>query len=137
MKKQGFTLIETVVAMTILATILVSGAQLLSTLFTAHITNQDKVTATYLAQECLEITRNNRDTNWLQNKFWNSNLEEGIETEYDIFTRTLSFENTSTIVIDGETVPTETLITCTVDWTNETGDQTLSLSHILTNWRKK
>lgn len=128
MKKQGFSLIETVIAMTIMVTILVSGASLLSTLFTSHINNQNRVTATYLAQECLEISRNNRDTNWLQNKPWDKNLSKNIPQIHGIFTRTIE-------IIAQKTDEKE--ISCTIRWENVSGEHQITMNQILTNWRKK
>ncbi len=127
-KIAGVTLIETLVALTILLVVLVAGSQLLSTLTTANAVNRDKFSATYLAQECLEIARNTRDTNWLQNKAWYDDLSKVGKPINNKFSREIMMS-----------WPTETeiKITCMVSWKNVGGAQQLSISQILTNWRKK
>ena len=63
--KKGFTLIETLVAVTILLVAVVGPMEIASKgLFSAFYA-QDEITAFYLAQEGIEYTRNARDTNYL------------------------------------------------------------------------
>ena len=68
MNKKGFTLLEVITAIFIL-TVGVGGALSLmnQTLSTASIIEQ-RLIASYLAQEGIEIVRNIRDTNWLQSR---------------------------------------------------------------------
>ena len=147
-KVPGLGLIETMVAMVILLTAVAAGANLVSSLTTADVVNRDRFQATYLAQECLEILRNNRDTNWLQNRPWQDT--QFVEKEINElsapfntpFIRTFQPKTLveQTIEIDTETrqtFPTQIRYTCTVEWNNIAGEQTLSLSQILTNWRQK
>lgn len=70
MKNTGFTLIETIIAIVVLALAL-SGAVFLTTqLINTNQENKDRVQATYLAQECHELLRNHRDTAWKQHNDW-------------------------------------------------------------------
>lgn len=73
----GFTLIETMVAVSIIVVGLVSALTLISnSLF--YVSNiQDRLVAANLAQEGIELTRNLRDNNWLQDRNWNFGLTDG------------------------------------------------------------
>lgn len=137
MKKSAFTLIETLIAMTILAIVLVAGARLVSSLFTVDQSNRQRFTATYLAQACLEEVRNTRDTNWLQNQYWLQDITDQKSTNFlEKYTTTLTRIPVKDPV---ETAPPldEVKITCTVTWQGPTTDQSLAISQILSNWRKK
>ncbi len=78
--KKGFTLLEVIVAIFIL-TVGVGGsfALIQQTLFTATMA-QSRIIAAYLAQEGIEIIRNIRDNNWLEQRespplpLWNEGL---------------------------------------------------------------
>lgn len=76
---RGFTLIETMIGLTILTIAIVTATSLLIGLIQSnrHITKS--LQAYYLAQEGLEAVRNIRDTNWMNNYEW----EKGIEIDND------------------------------------------------------
>jgi len=80
--KNGFTLLEVILAIFVL-TIAVSGAfALISQTFIAASLAQSKLIASYLAQEGIEMTKNIRDANWLVQRtdpdiLWNEGLDEG------------------------------------------------------------
>jgi len=67
-RKKGFTLIEVMLAISIL-TIAVGGsfALIQQTLIAASL-NQSELAASYLMQEGIEIVRNIRDNNWLEQR---------------------------------------------------------------------
>ena len=68
MKKDGFTLLEVVLAIFILSMSAFGGFSLIqSTVISASLSKQ-KLTAYYLAQESLEVVRNIRDGNWLKQR---------------------------------------------------------------------
>ena len=68
MKKDGFTLLEVVLAIFILSLSAFGGFSLIqSTVISASLSKQ-KLTAYYLAQESLEVVRNIRDGNWLKRR---------------------------------------------------------------------
>jgi len=76
-KKGGFTLLETIVAVGLIVVGLVAALALITTsLF--YVSNiQDRLAAANLTAEGIEVVRNIRDNNWLQNRAWNSGLANG------------------------------------------------------------
>ncbi|MFH1462750.1 MAG: prepilin-type N-terminal cleavage/methylation domain-containing protein [bacterium] len=64
--KRGFTLIEVLIAITVLTVAIVGSFSLIQQTLIASSLNQSKLTAYYLAQEGIEIARNIRDSNWLE-----------------------------------------------------------------------
>lgn len=65
--KQGFTFVETLVAITVLLVAIAAPMSLAQNGIMAARLSQDQIVAFYLAQEGIEITRNLRDNNRLQN----------------------------------------------------------------------
>ncbi len=76
-KNGGFTLFETIVAVGLIIVGLVSALVLITTslFYTSNI--QDRLIAANLAAEGIEVVRNIRDNNWLQNISWNNGLADG------------------------------------------------------------
>jgi len=74
---KGFTLLETIVAVGLIVVGLVAALALITTsLF--YVSNiQDRLAAANLIAEGIEVVRNIRDNNWLQNKVWNNGLANG------------------------------------------------------------
>lgn len=75
--EEGFTLIETIVATGVIVTALVSSLALINSSLVLASNFQDRLTASNLAAEGIEVIRNIRDNNWLQNLSWNSGLSTG------------------------------------------------------------
>ena len=69
-QRSGFTLVETLMVMLILATVMLAASGLANTVLNSSAKNQNVVAATYLAQECTELSRNVRDSAWRQNLPW-------------------------------------------------------------------
>jgi len=63
---KGFTLMEAVVAIFVIITGIVGVMTLVTYTITSAQISKDKLIAAYLAQEGIEIVRNIRDTNWLE-----------------------------------------------------------------------
>ena len=64
-KIRGFTVLETLVAVAIVALVIGGVVSSIRTGLLASINAKDQVTAFYLAQEAIEVIRNKRDTNIL------------------------------------------------------------------------
>ena len=88
MMKRGFTLLEVLVATFIITVGIMGSLSLVSrTIYSANISSK-RLIAVYLAQEGIEIVRNIRDTNWLEQISWNDGLigclfPTGCEADYD------------------------------------------------------
>ena len=67
MFKRGFTIIEVLIAIFILIVGVVAVFALVNKGLSGTIDLSDKLIAAYLAQEGIEIVKNMRDTNWVQN----------------------------------------------------------------------
>ncbi len=72
MKNKAFTLIETLIAITLTTVVITAVTGLILTTLMANTRNTRTLQATFLAQEGLEAVRYMRDSNWLQNYAWNS-----------------------------------------------------------------
>ncbi len=77
-KKLGFTLIETIMAIVIIALVIAATAQLTASSLRMGKTTMEHFQSLHLAEEGLEIVRNIRDSNWLQNKDFRSGLGDGM-----------------------------------------------------------
>ncbi len=80
----GFTLLETIVAVGLIVVGLISALALITTsLF--YVSNiQDRLVAANLMAEGIEAVKNIRDNNWLQNRAWNNGLADGdYQVAYD------------------------------------------------------
>lgn len=79
--RQGFTLMEVIVAVAIIITALIACISLITSSISSIKGNKLKIIATGLAQEGLEIVRNIRDNNWLNYKRkaedWRDGLSAG------------------------------------------------------------
>ena len=73
---RGFTLIETLVAITVLTMIIIGPLTLATKSIGAALTSQNQITASYLAQEAIEYVLNIRDNNFLQSLDWLTGLNQ-------------------------------------------------------------
>ncbi|MDO8743197.1 MAG: type II secretion system protein [Candidatus Azambacteria bacterium] len=74
MKNTGFTLLETIVAVGLIVSGLILALALINTSL-VYISNvQDRLVAANLAMEGIEVIRNIRDNNWLDDLSWNSGM---------------------------------------------------------------
>ncbi len=72
--QQGFTIIETLVAITILMVAIAGPLSIASKGLTGALTSRDQMIATYLAQESIEVVKNIRDNNIAAGSVWVSGL---------------------------------------------------------------
>lgn len=69
-KTGGFTIVESLVAITILVLVVTGVASAIQTGISSYIFSKDQIIAFYLAQEGFEQIRNIRDENGLKNQPW-------------------------------------------------------------------
>ena len=73
--KKGFTLIEILIAVSVLAVTLTAMASRVVVTIRVNAANMNSLQAYYLAQQGVEGMRNLRDSNWMQNYSWNNGFE--------------------------------------------------------------
>lgn len=76
MKNYGFTLLETLVAVTILTMVIIGPLTLAINSISAAMISQNQIIAFYLSQEAIEYIGNIRDSNFLQGKNWLDGLAD-------------------------------------------------------------
>lgn len=74
MNSKSFTLIEVVIAISVLTLGIGGSFVLIQQTLAAASLSQSKLIAAYLVQEGIEIVRNIRDSNWLQGNSWDDKL---------------------------------------------------------------
>jgi hypothetical protein len=77
MLNKGFTLIEAITAIFLTTVGIVGISGLISQSITYSTISRQKLIASYLAQEGIEIVRNIRDTNLLEGESWDNGLAPG------------------------------------------------------------
>lgn len=73
-KNQGFTILETIVAIAILLVAIAGPLTVAEKGLIEAVSSQDQLTASYLAQDLMEYVKNVRDDNLLNNRGWLTNL---------------------------------------------------------------
>ena len=86
----GFTLLETIVAIGVIMVGLIAVLVLINSSLSYISIIKDRLIAAYLNSEGLEVARNIRDNNWLQNLAWNNGLADG---DYNITYSSLSLNS--------------------------------------------
>ena len=100
MEKNSFTLLEAIFAISILVLAITGSLALISRLLSFSPQVQSKLIASYLAQEGIEIVRNIRDTNWIQDQNWLNNLSFTTSTKLDYLSTSAFPDLTCNIGID-------------------------------------
>lgn len=97
--KDGFTLIETMVAVSVIIIGLVSALGAINTALFYVSNIQNRLIAANLVAEGIELTRNIRDNNWLASLAWNNGLADG-DYQADYNSTSLSSYNGNSLLLD-------------------------------------
>jgi len=76
--RKGFSLIETIVAATLVLTVFTSSYALINYTLVNINYIQNGLTALFLAQEGVELTIAQRDANWIANRSFDAGLSDGV-----------------------------------------------------------
>ena len=76
--RKGFTLLEVILAIFVLTVATAGSSILVRQTISSIFIIQSKLTASYLAQEGIEITRNIRDSNWLEQRTETVSWDDGL-----------------------------------------------------------
>jgi len=71
----GFSLMEVIVAITIIVVGMIAIMSLMTTNITTGSYDRQKIVAINLAQEGIELVKNIRDSNWADNKNWDQKIK--------------------------------------------------------------
>ena len=74
---RGFSLIEVIVAVSILSTGIVASTALINRTISAGLVVRNQLVAVNLAQEGMEVIHNIRHTNWIEDAEWDDGLIPG------------------------------------------------------------
>jgi len=75
--KRGFTIVEVIIAIFVILVGILGAFSATRQIISYISFSNSKLSATYLAQEGIEIVRNIRDTNWLEGENWDNGLWSG------------------------------------------------------------
>jgi len=85
-KEQGFTLVESLIAISILMLAIAGPLVAVSNAISQSGYARDQVTAFYLAQDAVEYLRNLRDTNVLGQQEWDATMKSYFDTDFALDT---------------------------------------------------
>lgn len=153
--KKSFTLLEVLISISALSIGVVAAFGSLSRAISVASYAKDRLIASYLAQEGIEIVKNIRDRNWIVGNEWTSGLYVGLERQadyYDNISLSQSFNRNSYLslntsegynynptvpltkfsrkIIVKEISPEELEINVTVFWQNHS----FEIKSIITKW---
>lgn len=155
--KHAFTLVETTIAITILVTALVGILALASYSYSVGGQSSETILSTSLAREGMEVIRAIRESNWLALNTWNYGLSAGnfiANADSTSLTSISGWVNCGLCLTSGrylhcpspntiykrmltiENIPPDQIrVSSEVLWRTKTGERTIKLQQILTNWR--
>ncbi len=130
---RGFTLVETLVAISIFTMSLLGLMSILASGISDTNYAKQKIVASYLAQEGIEHTRNIRDTHVLYDgsSGWTNFKSDSSVTNYPSSGNYSNFTRTITMTTIN---PDEVKIVSNVLWTQGSGNYNITFSENLFNW---
>lgn len=75
--EKGFSLIEVIIAVGIISFAFVGIMAVFASNIRMEMANRDRITASYLAQEGVEVIRQIRDNSWREGETWDADIPEG------------------------------------------------------------
>ncbi|MCX6751297.1 MAG: prepilin-type N-terminal cleavage/methylation domain-containing protein [Candidatus Nomurabacteria bacterium] len=134
-KKSGFTLVETLIALSIFSVSIIAMMSILGSGIANTNYAKNKIAASYLAQEGIEYVRNIRDNDVLYTsatgKNWATFRDASIASITPPAPTSLNFNRTIQKIIVN---PDEVKISSTVSWTQGSGPFSITFSENLFNW---
>ena len=134
-KSNGFTLVETLIALSIFSVSVITMMSILGSGIANTNYAKNKIAASYLAQEGIEYARNIRDNDVLYTsttgKNWATFRDAGIANITPPAPAGLNFNRTIQKIIVN---PDEVKIFSTVSWTQGSGSFNITFSENLFNW---
>jgi len=124
---KSFTLIEVVVAVFVLTIGVLAVFNVVQNITVYSRISSSRLTAVYLAQEGIELVRNQRDSNWLAGDSWDSNLPS--VTESDILDR---FDRVTTNTPEGDD---KIKVSVEVSWEEKGKHHSVTAQTELYNWK--
>lgn len=151
--RSAFSLIETIIAITVIALVITASATLTQGSLRISRTTMSQLIATHLAEQGLEIVRNVRDSNWLQNRKWRDQFATpgmyiissgGTPYHMELISSDAAAESISLTksekfhrYLDVTDLPDGSVrIVSTVTYSDNTGPKKTALTMELTNWKK-
>lgn len=82
-KNKGFTFLELIITIFVVTIGLLSAYAVTQQIVSFTYLSASRLTAAYLAKEGIEIVRNIRDTNWLEEEEWDNSLDCDLSSPYE------------------------------------------------------
>jgi len=132
-RKYGFTLIEVIVAVFVVALIVVGVFSLVQSTIVYRSFAVSQLQAAYLAQEGIELVRNRRDANWIRNPIpeWDvADLIANFGGEPPILLGGRQFDRSTAISDEGDYIE----VTVTVSWQEKGETRSTEVITEMHNW---
>ena len=146
MKHKGFTLIESLVAISILMVGILSSFMLVIRSLNMAPLIQENLNASFLAQQAIESVIQKRDNNWLSGVSWNEGLADG---SYCVIVNSgnatigalagdclIDTKFNRVIYINNEDID-KLKVTCTINWVSRGKSYAITVVDYLYNWAKE
>jgi len=133
-RKYGFTLIEVIVAVFVVALIVVGVFSLVQSTIVYRSFAVSQLQAAYLAQEGIELVRNRRDANWIRNPIpeWEDPVDfaDHYSEDESIPLGGRQFNRSTAISAEGDYI----VVTVTVSWQEKGETRSIEVITEMHNW---
>jgi len=125
---KGFTILELMITIVVISIGVLGAYSVIQDILLSTAKSSNRLTATYLAQEGIELVRNERDTNWIRNNGWTDNILNINKTEEDILTH---YDRMTTTSLDGDVLN----VRIEVSWDIRGNSGIISIEERLYDWK--